>query len=88
MTCKKKTHLQTWFSQVDAETVGVPAVVLDQLLQGAEGGATGDEESALVQLSDAVVLDRVAVPHRQGVVVTTRLGITYEEPAVVILRQK
>lgn len=46
-----------------AEAVCVLAVVLHELLQGAEGGAPGDEETALIQLSDAVMLHRISVSH-------------------------
>ena len=55
------TNLNASLSEVDAEAVGVPAVVIDELLQRPEGRPPRDEEAALVQLSDPVVLDGVAV---------------------------
>lgn len=55
------THLHTWFAQRDAQAVSVLAVMLDQLLKSPEGGSAGDEESSLIQLSDAVVFHCIAV---------------------------
>lgn len=46
-----------------AEAICVLAVVLNQFLQGTEGGAPRDEETALVQLPDAVMLHRISVSH-------------------------
>lgn len=40
-----------------------------------ESSSSGDEEAALVELPDAVVLDGVAVPHRQREVVPPRLRV-------------
>ena len=81
-------YLYAGFPQIDAQPVGVPAVVFHQLLQGPERGAPGDEESALVQLSDAVVLDGVAVPHGEGVVVAAGLGVADQVGAVLVLGEE
>ena len=49
------THLGAGRPQVDAQAVRVPAVVLHQLLQRAEGGAPRNKEPALVQLTDSEI---------------------------------
>ena len=54
------------FAEVHAQPVRILRVVLDQLLQRAECGPSGDEKAALVQLPYAVVLDRIAVAHWNG----------------------
>jgi len=56
------THLNASLSEVDAEAVRIPAVVIDELLQRPEGRPPRYEEASLVQLPDSVVLDGVAVP--------------------------
>lgn len=57
------TDLYAGLAQGDAEAISILAVMLDELLQRAEGGATGDEESTLVELPDAVMLHCVTVSH-------------------------
>lgn len=56
-----KAHLNAGLVERHAKPVGVLAVVFHKLLQRAEGGAARDEEPALVELADAVVLHCVAV---------------------------
>ena len=62
--------------------------MLHEVGQRAEGGAARDEEATLVQLPDPVVFDRVAVPHRERVVVAARLRVSYKEGAMLVLGQK
>ena len=76
------TYLYAGLAQVDAQTVRVPAVVLHQLLQGAEGGAPRNKEPALVQLADAVVLHRVPIADREGEVIPPRLRVPGTKGAV------
>lgn len=57
------TDLHAGLAQRDTEAVSILAVMLDELLQRAEGGAASDEESTFVKLSDAVMLHRVTVSH-------------------------
>ncbi len=45
-------YLYAGFPEVDTEPIRVPGVVLHQLLQGPEGGASCYEEPALVQLPE------------------------------------
>ena len=58
-------YLNAWFAQVDAEPVRISGVVINKLLQCAERLPSGNPEPSLVQGPDAVMLDGVAVPHRQ-----------------------
>ena len=53
MLCNVSSHLGAGKTEVDAEAVRVPAVVLHQLLQCVEGGPARYEKAALVQLSAA-----------------------------------
>ena len=62
--------------------------MVDQFLERPESRPPGDEEAALVELADAVVLDGVAVPHGEGVVVAAGLGVADEEGAVLVLREE
>ena len=78
-------YLYASLPQVDAKAVGVSAVVIYQLLKGPEGRPPGNEEPALVELPDAIVLDGVAVPNREREVVPSRLGVPDEEGAVLVL---
>ena len=57
------TYLYAGFVEGHAEAVSVLAVVLNQFLQCTEGSAPRDEETALVQLPDAVMLHRISVSH-------------------------
>lgn len=57
------TDLNARLAEGDAEAICILAVMLDQFLQRAEGGPAGDEESAFVKLSDAVMLHCVTVSH-------------------------
>lgn len=56
-------HLHARLAQIDAQPVRVLAVVLHEILQISEGGPSGDEETALVQLAYTIMLHRVAVAH-------------------------
>ncbi len=79
------THLNASLSEVDAEAVRIPAVVIDELLQRPEGRPPRYEEASLVQLPDSVVLDGVAVPDWERVIVPPGLGVADEEGAVLVL---
>ena len=57
------SHLDTRFAKIDAKSVCILAVMFNQLLQRSESGATGDEKSAFVQLSDAIVFDSISIPN-------------------------
>lgn len=83
-----RNYLNARLAEVDAQSVGVFRVMLDELLQRSEGGAACDEEAALVQLAYPVVLDCVTISHRQGVVVVSALGVTNQESAVLVLGQQ
>lgn len=83
-----RNYLNARLAEVDAEAVGVLRVMLDELLERSEGGAAGDEEAALVQLAYSVVLNCVAVSHREGVVVVSALGVADQEGAVLVLGQQ
>lgn len=80
-----RIYLNARFAEVDAKAVGVFRVVLDELLERSEGGATRDEEAALVQLAYSVVLNCVAISHRKGVVVVSALGVADQECAMFVL---
>jgi len=85
---EERTHLNARFPQIHAEPVRVATVVLDELQQRPEGGPPGDEEAALVELPNAIVLDRVAVAHGERVVVAPGLAVADEEGAVLVLRHE
>ena len=57
------THLDAWFAKIHAKTICILAVMFNQLLQCSERGATGDEKSAFVLLSNAIVTDCISIPN-------------------------
>ena len=59
--------------------------MINELLQRPEGCPPRDEEAALVQLPDPVVLDSVAVSYRERVIVPSGLRVADEEGAVLVL---
>ena len=64
-----RAHLDARLSEVDAQAVCVPPVVLHQLLECPECSPPSYEESAFVQLPDPVVLHRIRlVPFSRGLV--------------------
>lgn len=56
-------YLYAGFVEWYAEAVSVLAVMLHEFLQRTEGSAPRDEETALIQLPDAVMLHRISVSH-------------------------
>ena len=61
----KMTYLNAWFSQVNAQPIGITTVVIYEFLQRSESCPSGNEESTFIQLTYAVVFDGVPVTNRQ-----------------------
>eukprot|EP00047_Mylnosiga_fluctuans_P017911 m.65384 g.65384 ORF g.65384 m.65384 type:complete len:468 (-) comp7319_c0_seq2:293-1696(-) len=75
-------------AQRDAQTIRGNLVVCDELVESLECDAAGDEEVSIVHAADVVVLDRIALLHRERVVSRLALTLTDEEAAVVATEQK
>ena len=63
MSVTRRAYLHARLAQIHAQAVRVFAIVLHEVLQIPERGSPGDEEAALVQLTNTVVLHRIAVAH-------------------------
>ena len=63
VTYVRISYLNTGLPEVDAESICVPPVVLNQLLQSAKCRSSGNEETTLIQLSDPVMLDGVTISY-------------------------